>query len=142
MLITALMPLLERYALGFDLIAGTDGSVTLTIIPRKAEGSAHSPETAEIRPISITASAVEIDAELGRGMEGALGQLITARKALGDQIAEQKQAAEEARTAAALAAKAKSAAVTKSAAPAEPAKTPASSAPPAAAKADEPASLW
>jgi PRTRC genetic system protein E len=142
MLITALMPLLDRYALGFDLIAGADDMVTLTIMPRKAEGKTNALESAETRPISITASADEIDAELARGMDGALGELITARRTLGDQLAEQKQAAEDAKTAAALAAKAKSTVPTRPAAPTDIAKMSSSSAPPTAAKADEPTSLW
>ncbi|MBN9990870.1 PRTRC system protein E, partial [Listeria monocytogenes] len=81
--------------------------VTLTVIPRKAEGSGAKLEAGETRPISITASAAEIDAELAKGPDGALGELIATRKALADQIAEQRQAAEAARTAAADAAKAK-----------------------------------
>ena len=100
MLITSLLPLLSRYSLGFDLIAGADNIVTLTIIPRKAAGAKHNPEAGEIRPIAITATAGAIDAELAKGEDGALGQLIVMRKALGDQIAEQRQAAEEATAAA------------------------------------------
>mgnify|MGYP005993025455 CR=1 FL=1 len=78
MLITSLLPLLSRYSLGFDLIAGPDGTVTLTVIPRKAEGAKSNPEAGEVRPISITAMAAEIDEELAKGEGGALGQL-TAR---------------------------------------------------------------
>lgn len=99
MLITSLLPLLSRYSLGFDLVAGPDGTVTLTVIPRKAEGAKSNPEAGEVRPISITATATEIDEELAKGADGALGQLIGIRKALGDQIAEQKAAAEAAKTA-------------------------------------------
>lgn len=109
MLITNLLPLLANYSLGFDLVAGPDDTVTLTVIPRKAEGAKHGLESGETRPISITASAAEIDAELGRGTDGALGQLIASRKTLADQIADQRQAAEDARVAAAEAAKAKAA---------------------------------
>lgn len=101
MLITSLLPLLSRYSLGFDLVAGPDETVTLTILPRKSEGTKHVPEGGEVRPISITGTAAEIDAELAKGSDGALGQLIAARKALGDQIAEQLKAAEDAKTAAA-----------------------------------------
>lgn len=141
MLITNLLPLLARYSLGFDLAAGPDATVTLTIIPRKAAGAKHSPEGGEIRPISITATAAEIDAELAKGEEGALGQLIVTRKALGDQIAEQRQAAEEAKTAAA--AKAKPApATSKAPAPAKKAEPAPVAAPPPEPKPGEPASLW
>jgi len=142
MLIANLLPLLTHYSLGFDLVAGPDDTVTLTIIPRKAEGAASKLDPGETRPIAITASAAEIDVELGRGTEGALGQLIASRKTLADQLAEQRQAAEAARTAAAAAAKAKvTAAATKTPAT-SPAKAPSSSTPPADAKPEEPASLW
>ena len=140
MLITSLLPLLARYSLGFDLVAGAEGSVTLTIIPRKAEGAKANPEAAEVRPISITATAAEIDAELALGEAGALGQIFAARKALGDQLAEHRAATEAAKTAAS--AKGKPAAKA-----AEPAKV-ATSAPAAAAPASsaavpgEPASLF
>ncbi|HLZ78835.1 MAG TPA: PRTRC system protein E [Sphingomonas sp.] len=135
MLITSLLPLLSRYSLGFDLVAAPDETVTLTIIPRKAAGAKHTPEGGEMRPISITASAAEIDAELAKGEDGALGQLIIARKSLGDQIAEQREAAEAAKTE--TASKKKPAADAPKATAAPP--TPASS---TAAKAGEPASLW
>ncbi|WP_454887918.1 PRTRC system protein E [Sphingomonas oryzagri] len=143
MLIATLLPLLSRYSLGFDLVTGPDDTVTLTVIPRKPEGTTHKLEAGETRPISITATAQEIDAELARGANGALGQLIASRRNLADQLAEQRQAAEDARKAAADAAKAKPA-------PAAPKTTPASNAakvavpasPPADAKPEEPASLW
>lgn len=120
MLITNLLPLLARYSLGFDLVAGANDTVTLTIIPRKADGAKHSLEPGEARPISITATAEEIDAELGRGTDGALGQLFASRKALGDQLAEQRDAAEAAKTAAAAKAKPAAKAAEKPAAPAAP----------------------
>jgi len=141
MLITSLLPLLARYSLGFDLIAGPDGTVTLTVIPRAVEGQSHKLQSGELRPISITGSAEEIDAELAKGAEGALGQLIAARKTLADQLVEQRAAAEAARTEAAEAAKAKAAA-SKSSTAATAAKAPAATTPPADAKSDEPASLW
>lgn len=100
MLITNLLPLLARYSLGFDLVAGAGDTVTLTIIPRKAEGAKASPEAAEVRPIALTATAAEIDAELALGEAGALGQIFAARKALGDQLAEHRAATEAAKTAA------------------------------------------
>lgn len=143
MLISSLLPLLERYSLGFDLVAGPDGTVTLTVIPRNAEGKTHSLESGETRPISLTAIASEIDAELARGADGALGQLITTRKTLADQIAQQREATEAARAASAEAAKAKAASTTSK--PSSPASAPTPSAPgalPAEATSDEPASLW
>jgi PRTRC genetic system protein E len=100
MLITSLLPLLARYSLGFDLVASAGDTVTLTIIPRKAEGAKANPEAAEVRPISITATAAEIDAELALGEAGALGQIFAARKALGDQLAEARAATEAAKSAA------------------------------------------
>ncbi|WP_343546749.1 PRTRC system protein E [Sphingobium yanoikuyae] len=137
MLITSLLPLLSRYSLGLDLVAGPDGAVTMTIMPRKAEGSAHKPEGGEVRPISITATAAEIDAELAKGEGGALGELIAARKALGDQLAEQREAVEAAKKAVSkpkpAPAKAASPAAPKAAAPA---------APPAEPAPGEPVSLW
>lgn len=140
MLITSLLPLLSRYSLGLDLVAGPSDTVTLTVMPRKAAGAKHDPAGGEIRPISITATAAEIDAELAKGEDGALGQLIVTRKALGDQIAEQRQAAEEAKSAAA---KAKPAQATpKASAPAKTAAPAAPASPPAAANPAEPASLW
>lgn len=143
MLIANLLPLLSRYSLGFDLVAGPDGQVTLTIIPRKTEGAAPNPDPHETRPISITATAAEIDAELARGSDGALGQLIASRKGLGDQIAEQRETAEAARKASAEAAKAKSsAAASKPLIPAQSATAPTATTPPADATAGEPASLW
>ncbi|AIT82563.1 PRTRC system protein E [Novosphingobium lubricantis] len=141
MLISNLLPLLARYSLGFDLVAGPEDTVTLTVIPRKVEGAAHKLETGETRPISLTASAAEIDAELAKGEDGALGQLITIRKTLADQLAEQREAADAARTAAAEAAKAKAATSTPKPASTA-AKVPATASPPADAKAEEPASLW
>ena len=141
MLITTLLPLLARYSLGFDLVAGPDDTVTLTVIPRRHEGTADKLESGETRPISLTASAADIDAELAKGEDGALGQLIAARKTLADQLAEQRLAADAARTAAAEVAKAKAATPTP-----KPASTPgniqAPASPPADATADEPASLW
>ncbi|RSV35897.1 PRTRC system protein E [Sphingomonas sp. ABOLE] len=142
MLIANLLPLLHRYSLGFDLVAGPDDTVTLTVIPRKVEGTAAALEVGETRPISITASAAEIDAELARGADGALGQLIATRKTLADQIADQREAAEAAKFASAEAAKARP-----TPAPARTATTSASPAPapsalPAEAKSNEPASLW
>jgi PRTRC genetic system protein E len=136
MLIASLLPLLDRYSLGFDLVAGPDQQVTLTIIPRKAEG-AQKVDGNELRPISITATAEEIDAELAKGADGALGQVIIARKSLGDQLAEQRKAAEDAKAAA----KSKPAPAA-AAAPATTPKAPAASAPPADATPGEPASLW
>lgn len=142
MLVTSLLPLLARYSLSFDLVAGPDDTVTLTIIPRKAEGASDTLDKSETRPIAITASAAEIDAELARGSEGALGQLIAARKTLADQLAGQREIAEAARTAAIEAAKAKSASTPKTPASSPAAKAPAPASPPADAKADEPASLF
>lgn len=148
MLITSLLPLLSRYSLGFDLTAGPDQTVTLTIIPRKAAGATPAAQAGEVRPISITGTADEIDAELAKGADGALGQLIATRKTLADQIAEQHAAAEEAKTAAAKT-KTPAKAPAKPAAekppvpatPATPPPTPAA-APAAESKPGEPASLW
>ncbi|MEE4453422.1 MULTISPECIES: PRTRC system protein E [Novosphingobium] len=137
MLITSLLPLLARYSLGCDLVAGPEGMVTLTIIPRMIEGGGHKPEAGELRPISLTASAAEIDAELARGEDGALGQLIAGRKALADQLEEQRQAIEAARAAAA----AKTRAATSTPKPAT-ADTQPPGNPPSDAKPEEPASLW
>ena len=143
MLITNLLPLLARYSLGLDLVAGPDDTVTLTVMPRKAEGAKHSLDSGETRPISITATAVEIDAELAKGPDGALGELIATRRTLADQIADQREAAEAARTATAEAAKAKVAVATpRTSAAADPAKTPARNSPPANAKPEEPATLF
>ncbi|MDB5725081.1 MAG: hypothetical protein JWQ16_1835 [Novosphingobium sp.] len=144
MLITSLLPLLARYSLGFDLVAGPDDTVTLTIIPRKADPKSPSLDSSEIRPISITASAAEIDAELGRGVEGALGGLIATRKTLADQIAEQRQADEDAKAAAADAAMAKATKTTvaKPPAPTSPPNIQTPTSPPADAGPEEPATLF
>jgi PRTRC genetic system protein E len=143
MLIASLLPLLSRYSLGFDLVAGPDETVTLTVLPRKAEGAARSLEPGEIRPISITACAADIDAELARGADGALGRLIATRRTLADQIADQFAAAEEAKAASAQAAKTKAATPTaKPGSGTASAPKPATGSPPADAKASEPASLW
>lgn len=141
MLITTLLPLLSRYSLGFDLVAGPDDTVTLTVIPRKVDAKSSALEAGETRPISITASAAEIDAELARGADGALGQLIASRRTLADQLAEQRQAADAARAAAAEAAKAKAAAA-KTTASTSPGKGHTPSSPSASARQDEPASLF
>lgn len=140
MLIASLLPLLSRYSLAFDLIAGPDDIVTLTVIPRKAVGDSQKLEASESRPISLTASAAEIDAELARGADGALGQLIATRRTLGDQIADQRASAEAARTVAAQAARPK--AVARPTAPAHSAKPAVASNPPDGARADEPATLF
>ena len=143
MLITSLLPLLSRYSLGFDLVAGPDETVTLTILPRKADASKRTLEAGEVRPISITATAAEIDAELSKGNDGALGQLIASRKALADQLAEQQVAADVAKMDATVKAKpatkpaAKTPTIEKPPTPAEPA-----SPPPVEAKPGEPVSLW
>jgi len=145
MLITSLLPMLSRYSLGFDLVAGANDTVTLTVIPRKAEGTTRNLEGGEIRPISITAPAAEIDAELAKGMDGALGQLIAARKALGDQLAEQQLAAETAKKAATDAAKNKAKPAPeapKTPAPAKTAEPAVPISPPVEAKPAGPASLW
>lgn len=142
MLIASLLPLLSRYSLGLDLVAGGDETVTLTIIPRRPEGATQKAEPGESRPISITARAQEIDAELARGADGALGQLIASRKTLADQIAEQRQAAEDAKAAAVEAAKAKPPATPKPSAPSAAVKVAEPASPPADARAAEPASLW
>jgi PRTRC genetic system protein E len=125
--------------LGFDLVAGSDETVTLTIIPRKAAAAKHTLEAGEVRPISITATAAEIDEELAKGENGALGQLIVARKALSDQIAEQRDAAEAAKKDSAAKAKpaAPKAPTTKAALPIDPAAQA-----PAEPKPGEPAALW
>jgi PRTRC genetic system protein E len=136
MLITNLLPLLARYSLGFDLIAGPDGLVTLTVIPRKAMGAKHDIAGGEARPISITATAAEIDAELAKGADGALGQLIFTRKALAEQIAEQREAAEAAKV------KAKPAVVAQKIAAPVTAPSPKAIPASAAAVAEGPASLW
>lgn len=142
MLIANLLPLLGRYSLGLDLVAGPGDTVTLTIIPRKREGATSPSDANETCPIAITAPAHEIDAELALGKDGALGQLIASRKALADQIADQRQAAEVAKQAASSAAATKAPPpVPKAAAPA-PAKAPAPTSPPAGARADEPATLF
>lgn len=140
MLIANLLPLLSRYSLGFDLVAGPDEIVTLTIIPRKGEGVTQNLEAGETRPIALTASAAEIDAELAKGADGALGQLIAARRTLGDQIADQRAAAEAASAVAAQAAKARAA--SKPTPPASLTRPAATSNPPATARADEPATLF
>lgn len=142
MLIASLLPLLGRYSLGFDLVAGPDETVTLTVIPRATEGKAQRLETGELRPISITATAAEIDIELAKGADGALGQLIASRKTLADQISEQREAAEAARAASAEAAKAKASAAPRPAPTSSSPVTPPAGALPADAKSDEPASLW
>ncbi|QUT07131.1 PRTRC system protein E [Sphingobium phenoxybenzoativorans] len=144
MLVTSLLPLLARYSLGFDLLAGPDKTVTLTIIPRKADPKSPALEASETRPISITASSAEIDAELARGSDGALGQLIATRRTLADQIAEQRQADEDAKAAAAEAAKAKAAkaAAAKPPTPTSPPKIQTPTSPPTDAKPDEPATLF
>lgn len=142
MLITSLLPLLSRYSLGFDLVAGPDETVTLTILPRRAEGAKHTPEGGEVRPISITATAAEIDAELAKGADGALGQLITARKALADQLAEQQTAAEDAKATAAMKAKPAAKPPAKPVAEKPPVPAEPVSPPPVESKPGEPASLW
>lgn len=142
MLIASLLPLLSRYSLGLDLVAGPDDTVTLTVIPRKAEGATQKLDSGEARPISMTASAAEIDAELAKGTDGALGELIATRKKLADQLADQRQAVEDARIAAAAAAKAKTATTSRTTPPASVAKAPVRTSPPADAKPDEPATLF
>lgn len=137
MLITNMLPLLSRYSLGLDLVAGPNGMVTMIVIPRKAEGAKHNPDVSELRPISVTATAEELDAVLAEGEGGVLGQLVASRKALADQLAEQRSAAEDAKTKAS--AKAKPAAPKASAKPPEPA-APASARP--AAPAGEPVKLF
>ncbi|MBM3929327.1 MAG: PRTRC system protein E [Sphingomonadales bacterium] len=140
MLITSMLPLLSRYALGMDLLAGPDGAVTVTILPRRAPGKSD-PEPGEIFPISLTGTAAEIDAELARGADGALGQMFAARAALADQIAAQRKAAEVAK--AESAAKANPAAKPAAKPTSPKAETPPAATPPTAEpKPGEPASLW
>ena len=56
-------------SLGF--VAGPDDTVTLTVIPAGMKRRAQKLEAGETRPISLTASATEIDAELAKGEDGA-----------------------------------------------------------------------
>lgn len=149
MLITSMLPLLSRYSLTLDLSAGPN-AVTVTIVPRKAAGSKHDLDGGEARPISFTGIAAEIDAELEKGADGALGQLIATRKTLADQLAEQRDAAEQAKTAASAKTKTttkpaaksveKPAAAEKPTVPADPATPPPAAPTPSAP--GEPASLW
>lgn len=147
MIITNLLPLLTRYSLQLDLVGSSDGTVTVTVIPRRAEGTSN-PADADLRPISITATAAEIDAELAKGIEGALGQLVQQRKSLADQIADQAAAAAEAKKKAEEAKKSAPKAAPKAATapaattPSTAVTPPASLSPPAGATAGEPASLW
>ena len=141
MLITSLLPLLARYSLGFDLISSGDAMVTLTVIPRKTEWGKSNLEPGEVRPISITATAAEIDAELALGMDGALHQLFIARKELGDQLAEQREAAATAKSAATSKAKPVAAKAGTKPEP-EPAPTPAPVPADPETKPGEPVSLW
>lgn len=142
MIITSMLPLLSRYALGLDLLAGPDGEVTVTILPRRAPSAKADPEPGEIIPISITGQAAEIDAELALGADGALGQMFAARKALADQIAEQRTATEEARVKSAAKAKPTEKPPAKAAPQKAVVATPAPSPPPPEPKPGEPASLW
>lgn len=137
MLITSLLPLLARYSLSLDIVSGGDDMVTVTIIPRKTEWEKANLEPGEVRPISLTGTAAEIDAELALASDGALHEIFVARKQLGDQLAELRQAAETAKTAAA--AKGKTAAAK---APAKPDPEPAPAAAAPEPKPGEPVSLW
>ena len=130
MLLQTLFPLLARYALAIDVIANSDNTVTVTIVPRNANGAA-TDNKSSLQPISLTGSAAEIDAELAKGENGALGQLILARRSIADQLAQQAADAENAKKAAAEAAKK---ATASRAATKAPAKAPA----PAAASNPEP----
>lgn len=153
MLITSMLPLLSRYSLTLDLSAGLD-AVTVTIVPRKAAGTKHDLDGGETRPISFTGTAAEIDAELEKGADGALGQLIATRKTLADQLAEQRAAADTDKLAAQRKAEKakpatkvteKPAAAEKPAVLAEPATPPAAppqKGVPAPNAPGEPASLW
>ena len=59
MLITTLLPLLARYSLGFDLVAGPDDTVTLTVIPRRHEGAADKLESGETPLAEATTPSLE-----------------------------------------------------------------------------------
>lgn len=154
MLISTLKPLLERFNLKIDLRAAPDDLVQLTIVPQKADGS--KLEGAVLAPISLTATAAELDAELAKGENGAIARLVSSRRTLAQQIADQealdtKAAADAKEKASSKASAAKPAAkpATTSTKPAAKA-TPATSAPvgpvageiPAGATAQQPGSLW
>jgi len=87
MLISTLKPLLDRFNLKIDLRAAPDALVQLTIVPQKADGS--KLEGAVLAPISLTATASELDAELAKGEEGAIARLVSSRRSLAEQIADQ-----------------------------------------------------
>lgn len=111
MLIAALEPLLSRTTLRLDLRSASNGTVHLTIVPQKLEGQTSSQ--AVLQPISLTATAAELDSELAKGESGALGRLVSSRKTLADQVEEQTKADAEAAKQAREAAQKKSAEKTK-----------------------------
>jgi PRTRC genetic system protein E len=161
MLIATLAPLLSRLSLKIDMQSAGDDKISLTVVPRRREGAAAANDGAELRPIALTGTVAELDAELAKGEAGALAQIVGARKALSDQIAEQieadQKAAEESRKKAAekTASKTKPAAApatpkskptpapaASKAAPAPTTAEPKDDWPDADAESDGPASLW
>lgn len=156
MLISTLKPLLDRFHLKVDLRAAPDHLVQLTIVPQKIEGS--KLEGAVLAPISLTATAAELDEELAKGEDGAIARLVSSRRTLAQQIADQeasdaKAAADAKEKASAKSATAKAPAKAAAASTSKPAaKTPAPIAAaaagpapdevPAGGTASKPGSLW
>ena len=95
MLLTTLAPMLGRLNLRLDLSKTKDGRISVTVIPRPSEeGSDSSGE--ELRPLSLTGTPEELDAELARGPEGALASMVAARRTLSEQIEADIRATKEA----------------------------------------------
>lgn len=146
MLMTTLAPLLSRYSLTTQIMAGDAGMISLTIVPRRPEGNDKDIGDADLTPIQLQGTPAEIDEALGAGENGPLGSLIKARISLSDQITALKEAAVAAE-AAAKAAKTTtikaSAAKSPSPVPAKPAAAAAPTPDPLAnASAEDPATLW
>jgi PRTRC genetic system protein E len=122
MLITALASSLTKFRMRIELSAADNGRVTLTIIPTpiNTEVGKDAPATLT-RPISLTGTPEELDAELAKGEAGALSSIFATRRTLAQQIEDQK-ATEQAELEASRKKAAEKAAASKSKQPVQPTK--------------------
>lgn len=85
MLFKTISPLLSALNLSMMLNLTDDGRINLTISPTKKNPSDQTGK-GDLRPICLTGTAEELDAEFAKGESGALGKLIIQRKSLSDQL--------------------------------------------------------
>lgn len=87
MLISILAASLNKFRMRIELSSVKDGRIMMTIIPTplSIEGDKETLGTLT-RPISVTGTPEELDAELAKGEAGSLSSIFTTRRSLAQQI--------------------------------------------------------